>query len=170
MCAIAVGLKYGLTAEDIRNGLNEYAPSINRMEIVTLAQVTLINDTYNANPDSMKAAVDVLCHIAEGNRKIAVLCDMYELGDCAAEMHFECGKYAAEAGVDMLLSAGDYANEFDRGFTSLGTNSMCVVFENKDQLNSYLAGYIKENDTVLFKASRGMHLEESFEYIKELLG
>lgn len=169
LSAISVGLRYGLSAEQIRSGLQSYHPSKNRMEIVSLRKITLINDTYNANPDSMKAAVDVLCHIAKEDRKIAVLCDMYELGDGAAEMHVTCGKYAAESHVDLLLSTGTHASDYEKGFSSINTGAKCRVFENKDQLEQFLSKELKENDTVLFKASRGMQLDETFHHIKEKL-
>jgi UDP-N-acetylmuramoyl-tripeptide--D-alanyl-D-alanine ligase len=76
MSAVAIGLKYGLTPDQIRSGLDAYKPSKNRMEIITQNGITFINDTYNANPDSMKAAVDVLCHIAGQEEKLpyCVIC------------------------------------------------------------------------------------------------
>lgn len=169
LSAIAVGLRYGLSADQIRSGLQSYHPSKNRMEIVSLRSITLINDTYNANPDSMKAAVDVLCHIAKEDRKIAVLCDMYELGEDAAEMHVICGKYAAQSHVDLLLSTGTHASDYEKGFSSVNTDGKCRVFKNKDQLEQFLSKELKENDTVLFKASRGMQLDETFHHIKEKL-
>lgn len=170
MSAVAIGLKYGLTPDQIRSGLDAYKPSKNRMEIITQNGITFINDTYNANPDSMKAAVDVLCHIAGAGRKIAVLCDMYELGECASEMHGICGKYAAESGVDLLLSTGTYASDYETGFLSVGTQGRCLLFQNKSELNLFLSKDLRKNDTVLFKASRGMQLEESYLYIKETFG
>jgi len=168
LSGIAVGLKYGLTPDEIRSGLAEYIPSKNRMEIVQISDVTLINDTYNANPDSMKAAINVLCHLSKA-RKIAVLCDMYELGKASEEMHQICGEYAADKNIDLLLTTGDFGNNYQKGFLSRKSAGSCMVFENKEAIAEFLNLNLMPDDTVLFKASRGMELDRLFLAVKEIL-
>ncbi len=168
LCAVAVGLKYGLTPDEIRTGLAQFIPSKNRMEIVKINDITLINDTYNANPDSMKAALNVLCHLSKG-RKIAVLSDMYELGGNAPELHKMCGYFSADKKIDLLLTTGDFGYNYQEGFNAGNPGGVCTVFDSKDEIADYLKQNLLQGDTVLFKASRGMELEKLFLSVKENL-
>lgn len=170
LLAIAVGLQYGLKIDEIQTGLNTYQPSKHRMEIIDHKGITLINDTYNANPDAMKAAIDVLIYLSDKNgKKIAVLGDMYELGEASHDMHEMCGRYAAEKGVDLLLATGQYAGDYQRGYErySASADGECLLFADKEALTIYCLKIIQKNDTVLFKASRGMQLEKVFLSLKE---
>ena len=166
--AIAVGLQYGLKIDEIQTGLNTYQPSKHRMEIIDHKGITLINDTYNANPDAMKAAIDVLVYLSEAKgKKIAVLGDMYELGESSYKMHEMCGRYAAEKGVDLLLVTGQYVDNYKHGYNQYVTDGECLLFDDKEALAAYCLKIIQKDDTVLLKASRGMQLEKVFLTLKE---
>ena len=128
------------------------------MDIFKKNDITFINDSYNANPDSMKAALNVLKSYT-GDRKIAVLGTMGELGDHAGTAHKEVGEFA-KGKADVLLTCGDYRENYREGF-----GEEALVFETKEELIKSLRNMIKENDTILVKASRSAKFEE---IIKEI--
>ena len=138
-----------------------------REKIEDAGGVTLIEDCYNASPDSMKALAETLTlKGAPGKRKIAVIADMLELGDYSEEAHRRAGKYMADAKVDMLMTYGPmskYAAEEARA------NGLVRVFDfdDKEDLTRQLIGMIKPGDVVAFKGSRGMKLEEVIEKVQE---
>ena len=161
LCAAAVGFAAGLSPEEVKLGIENCASEKLRMDIFTTASgITVINDTYNANPVSVKAAIDVL-RLAEG-RRICVLGDMLELGEQAAEMHFDIGKYAKESAADLMLCTGalsiNTADAFNGG----------EHFADKPSLINRLMEEVKQGDTVLIKASRGMEFEQIAEKFKNL--
>lgn len=126
-----------------------------RQSITDKNGIKVITDCYNAAPTSVKAAIDVLCSVAKG-RKIAVLGDMAELGEKSPEYHREIGAYAAENNVDVLVLAGEYAK-----FTAEGGKACKVCIHNDNEsIEKYLKDNLCTGDTVLFKASRVMKLEE----------
>lgn len=155
LCAIAVGRNYGLTYDSIRAGLAAYKSVGIRQSITERDGIKVITDCYNAAPTSVKAALEVLASAAEG-RKIAVLGDMAELGDRSNEYHRDIGAFAAENGIDMLVLIGEYAE-----FTAKGAEGCQVsIHENNHSIEQYLKDNLKAGDTVLFKGSRVMKLEE----------
>jgi len=159
LAAAAVGEALGLSSDEIAQGIAEFKPSsANRMEIVTAKSgLTIINDCYNANPDAMKAAIDVLLE-ADG-KTACVLGDMLELGEHSAKLHREVGHYAAEKGVDLIICAGENAENIFMGAEEV--RSDCVYwFENKQVLSDRLVELLAGVDAVLVKASRGMKFEE----------
>jgi len=123
--------------------------------------ITVLNDVYNANPGSMKAAIDVLCY-AKG-RKVCILGDMFELGKQEAEYHREVGEYAAEKGIDLMLLTGELSRH-----TAKGAGKDAKYFKDPEELLEKLSELIEPGDTVLVKASRGMRLERTVEYLKSL--
>ena len=123
--------------------------------------VNLIDDCYNANPDSVKSGIDSLCKV-EG-RKICILGDMLELGSGENEMHFDCGKYAVEKGVSLVLCSGEISKETCRGAGEKGMH-----FESRAELIEALPKLINKGDAILVKASRSMRFEEISEAVKKL--
>ena len=117
-------------------------------------QIDVIDDTYNASPEAMRAAIDQLM-AAPGERKVAILGDMYELGDTSPQLHEDVGKYARKNGVDLVLGVGGLGVRIAEGAGDIGHR-----FQNKKELIKSLQKYIKAGDTILVKASRGMALEE----------
>ena len=116
-------------------------------------QSNVIDDTYNANPDSMKAAINVLCQFQ--GRKIAILGDMAELGRYRKKLHLELGDYAKIHGVDFLLGYGDLIRHTSSAFGNKG-----FFFSNKIELVDFLRKILKTRDNILLKGSRSMKMEE----------
>lgn len=165
LSAFAVGLEYGISPENIAKGLENYAPSGMRQRIREVGGITVIEDCYNASPDSQKAGLNSLCKIAK-ERKIAVLGDMLELGDYSETAHRTVGEYAADCGVDVLYTYGKESKYMADSAKKKGLNTV-FAFTDKTELTNTLLSEIQKGDTLLFKASRGMKLEEVFEKIYE---
>ena len=165
LSAFAVGLEYRISPENIAKGLMNYAPSGMRQKIREVNGITVIEDCYNASPDSQKAGLNSLCKIAKG-RKIAVLGDMLEMGSYSETAHRTVGEYAAECSVDMLYTYGDESKYMADSAKKSGLQSV-FAFTDKTELTNTLLSEIKTGDTLLFKASRGMKLEEIIEKIYE---
>ncbi|MDR2940119.1 MAG: UDP-N-acetylmuramoyl-tripeptide--D-alanyl-D-alanine ligase [Clostridiales bacterium] len=168
LAASAVGAALGLSNEQIKNGLESFEASDMRMEVIKSAGYTILNDVYNANPDSMKAALDVLSH-APG-RKICILGDMLELGSQSPPLHNEVGEYAYNSGIDIIISVGDKAYNIYEGAAKLivvsdTENQRAIYFEGAGALFENLNKILQKDDTILVKASRGMHFEEIVENI-----
>ncbi|MDR2903194.1 MAG: UDP-N-acetylmuramoyl-tripeptide--D-alanyl-D-alanine ligase, partial [Clostridiales bacterium] len=163
LAAAAVGANAGLTLAEIKAGIECFRPSGMRMDIFRIKSgATVINDTYNANPASVKAALDVLNH-AEGE-KICVLGDMLELGKFAEDMHYETGRYAAKLNMDSILTFGEKSRLIHEGalsmIASFNSTSSARHFEDKEELKDYLRAQAAKDTTILIKASRGMKFEE----------
>lgn len=164
--AIAVADKYNLTADEIKNGLINFQPGKLRMEIVKLENgISIINDCYNANVDSMKAALNVLDSF-KCNRKIAILGDMYELGDYSREAHEEVGEYALDK-CNVLIAVGEDAINMHR---EASKKIESFYFKTKEEACQFLKTLIKEGDTLLIKASRGMNMEYVSKFLLQNFG
>ena len=143
-----------VSPDDIAAGLKDYKPVGSRLRMIsTDSGVRVIDDTYNANPDSMKAAIDVLA--AFNAPRIFVMGDMGELGEQAADFHREIGKYAQDKGIEYALFTGELSQNAADAFGENGK-----WFENKNALTEYLKSLIKPQTTVLIKGSRFMKMEE----------
>lgn len=168
LIAIFTGFYFGLDYEQITKGLDDFVPSANRMDKSEVRGMTLINDTYNSNPDALKQAIDMLVNVSGRRRKVAVLGDMFELGQKAAQEHFSCGKHAAKKGIDLLLLAGTNSLDMKKGALEGGMKEEDIVyFEDKKDLLNNLLSYLKHSDVILFKASRGMAFEELVDKVKK---
>jgi len=167
LMAAAVGEKFGLTAEELQRGVAHFAPTKMRMNILPRRDdITILNDTYNANPQSMRAAVEVLSKTHEGY-KIAVLGDMFELGPLAPVLHAGIGEYLGKTGVDCLVAVGDLAkNIYDAAREALVPEVWYCA--DKEEAKPILARVVRPHATVLVKASRGMAFEDLVEYLKSI--
>ncbi len=153
LLAIAVARELKVSYEDIQIGIKNLEATSMRLDVIKLKEYTIINDAYNASPDSMKAALEVLKEY-EG-RKIAVLGTMKELGEKSKESHLQVGEYAKLSGVDKLFTFGEYNEEFKKGYGE--ENFMC--FNSMDELIKSLENSIAPGDVLLVKASRSMKFE-----------
>lgn len=135
------------------------------MQIRTFGMVTVLDDTYNANADSMRAALDTLKELACSGRRIAVLGEMCELGQHSAALHAEVGKYAAELGICHVFAVGRWARVYGESIRA-GGGTEVHEFEDKETAANVLRNFVRDGDLVLVKASRAMGLE----YIVEALG
>lgn len=157
LAAIGVAKILKLKRSSIRKGLSSFRPSSKRMDVINLkGRTKIINDTYNASPQSMAAALRVLAAL-EG-RKIAVLGDMFELGKSARKAHARIGRLARKLGIDMIISIGDLSKSMRAD----------LHFKNKKPAARRLKKIMRLGDKVLVKASRGMRLEEVVEAIRRI--
>lgn len=165
LAAIAIAHQLGVKWEEIGVRLQQAKLTGMRLDIqVTHTGVTVINDAYNANPDSMKSAIAVLMQ-RKGNRKIAVLGDMYELGKYETESHREVGRAAALQQVDYVIAVGRLGRLIGEAAQEAG----CRVdwAEQNEQALIYLQQYLQSGDVVLVKGSRGMQMEQ---IVQNLMG
>lgn len=159
LAAIAVAEHYGLTEAEILRGLVSYEPTKMRMHITeTENGLSIMDDTYNASLDSMKAALKVLADYKTEGRKVAVLGDMFEMGEFAPKLHQEVGAFAEEVKVDILICIGELAQNIEEGYKRAGGKNS-FYFATKEAFTAEMGKLIKKADCVLFKASRGMHFE-----------
>ena len=157
MAAVAVGLKLAVPYEKIAQALAQFRPMSGRQEIFQEKGFTIIKDCYNAGPESMAAALTVLGK--KKGRRVAVLGDMLELGDSAWAEHYRIGRIAAE-NADLILAYGPNAGRVIAGAVTGGKpQSMALAYEDRDSMTSALKRMAKPGDILLFKGSRGMHLE-----------
>ena len=169
--AACVGRLFGMTGEQIVTALGKMQPVAGRNNLVALSDYTLIDDCYNANPASMRAAIDLL-QMAD-TKKVAILGDMFELGETSDALHAGVGRYAVEAGVDVLLCVGANSVHMYEGAIA-AVSGPCVVahFPDRDSLLQSLredrAHYIPDGSTVLVKASHGMEFPKVCQLLKEL--
>jgi len=160
LIGIQIAKDFGLTFDEMRKGLENFNATSMRLEFINKNNFTIINDSYNANPDSMKAALKVLGNYS-GARKIAVIGTMGELGDYAKEAHIEVGRFA-KGKADILLTTGKFKECYEEGFKE-GT----MIFETKQELVEKLTNMIQTNDTILVKASRSEKFEEIIKNIEK---
>jgi UDP-N-acetylmuramoyl-tripeptide--D-alanyl-D-alanine ligase len=165
--AIAVGKLLGLNQKEIQLGLDEYLPGENRMDITSVKNSVVINDSYNANPGSMKSALDVLkLYKKDDNMLVAVLGDMFEIGPDSETYHRQVGAYAKESGVELILTIGEKSRFYNEGAEKSGLDrEQSIHFEDKLDLLNYLKSLVEKKAVILIKGSRGMKMEE---YIKSL--
>ena len=167
LAAAAVGQWLGMTQEEIAEGVGHFVNSKMRMDTVCCGDgVTVLNDTYNANPQSMRAALEVLSKF-DGDYKVAVLGDMLELGDLGPALHESVGKFVVSCGIDCLVAVGTLAENIYNA-AQAGGKVECYYRPTKEEAKAVLDQVIRKNTTVLCKASRGMAMEELVEYIKEI--
>ncbi|HJA31996.1 MAG TPA: UDP-N-acetylmuramoyl-tripeptide--D-alanyl-D-alanine ligase [Candidatus Eisenbergiella pullicola] len=160
LAAAAVGFALGLSADQIAAGIASARPVSGRSRVIQAGDLVVIDDCYNANPVSTKAAIDLLC-LAEG-RKVAVLGDMFELGENEEELHAQVGRHAAQRGVDCLICAGTLSRWTARGAKEAGLKQV-FHFESRGELIGALPGLLLPGDSVLVKASHSMGFEEIVE-------
>ena len=157
LAAVAVALKLAVPSERITESLASFRNMSGRQEIFRAGEYTIIKDCYNAGPESMAAALGVLGK--RPGRRIAVLGDMLELGDCAQAEHYKVGRIAAEK-ADLVFAYGPFAGRVIDGTITGGmAESNCRAFDDRDEMAAALKRIVKPGDVLLFKASHGMHLE-----------
>ncbi len=169
--AYAVGKLAGICDGRIKEGLLNFENAAMRQNIYENKGYTVIEDCYNASPESMAASLGVLCSKAKSGRKVAVLGDMLELGEQSDILHYGVGKKAAEMAIDELLCFGPRAPKTAEGAISAGMDAdrVTVFTDNNDPegFAKIVAGKLTAGDTVLFKASRGLALERITKILSE---
>ena len=167
LCAATVGNLLGLSIEQIKKGIETFELTKKRMDITELDNgVTVINDSYNASFESMQASLKYLSGL-KNNRKIAVLGDMFELGEYSKELHEKVGKEVAKNNIDILICSGDNSKYIVEAAKENGMESdNLYYFEDKSKIQEFIKNIWKKGDAILFKASNGMKF---FEIVENLL-
>ncbi len=157
LVSLAIAKEFGVSEEAAVKSLSEYRGIAMRQQITKKSGVTYIDDSYNASPDSMKAGLSVLAQ-TKAQQRIAVLADMLELGENAAEYHRQVGEYAGSSNVDELVLFGELAKNI--GYGAEQYVKKITFFDTREEIVDYLRATLIEGDAVLFKGSRGMKLNE----------
>ena len=168
LCAIAVGNLLNITPENIIKGIETFTLTKNRMEVDKIKDnITIINDSYNASYDSMKAGIEYLQSLP-GNRKIAVLGDMFELGKFAEEIHRKVGIEVFTHNIDVLVTVGKLAKYISDEAKYLGMPKENVIaIDTPEEAIAYLNKNLTKDDVVLLKAAHGMNFAEIYNGIKK---
>ena len=157
ICAATVGTLLGLSNEQIKEGIETFELTKKRMDITELKNgVTLINDSYNASFESMQASLKYLNGL-NSKRKIAVLGDMFELGEFSKELHEKVGKEVVKNKIDVLICCGKNAKNIVESAEKEGMQKQNIYYlESKEQVEELVKKIWKSGDSILFKASNGM--------------
>lgn len=153
-----VGRELGLTANEIKAGIEALVPVAGRNHLIETERFLIIDDCYNANPVSMKASLDVLA--SADTRKVAIMGDMFELGADEKKLHYEVGQYAAEKGLDVIICIGELSKEMAKGANGVHFATKADFFSNAESL-------VQKGDTILVKASHGMEFPEIVKYLQK---
>lgn len=165
--AIAAGEKMGVSIEEAIRGLSKIELTGRRLNIRERDGIRVIDDTYNASPESMKSAVTTLMH-TEADRRIAVLGGINELGAMSDEGHYSVGRFVAQQEIDYLYTISEPAEAIWRGFVEGGGDpERAKHFDTKADFFKIMEGLFRDGDVILIKASRGRELEEVVEKIME---
>ena len=169
LCGLTVGKLLNLNNKQIQNGIRDFKLTAKRMEINHLTNnITIINDSYNASYESMKASITNLKNM-HGERKIAVLGDMFELGEFSEKLHREVGTEIYKSKIDKLYIIGNYAKFIGEEAEKEGYKKENIIyFENREELFNNLKQNLQNGDIVLIKASNGMKLFEVAEKLKNI--
>ena len=169
LAGIAVGYALGMNDGEIARGIEANVPIAGRNNLISGAHYTIIDDCYSANPASMKSSLDVLA--CADTRTVAVLGDMFELGAKEKEMHYDTGIHAAEAGINVLICIGELSGEIACGAADAckadGQDMMIRHYASKADFFKEMPEILKENDTILVKASHSMEFPEIVDRLKQ---
>jgi len=171
LAAAAVGHLLGLSARDIKTGLEKFEPAWGRMNILHTANgIHIIDDTYNANPDSMRAAITTLKSLRANNRSILVAGDMLELGEQTESLHRQVGAWAAAEGINQLWVTGNFATSVIAGAKEAGMKAAHMFSGSQEKILVEIQKALKPGDWVLVKGSRGAHMDVVVKELKQWAG
>ena len=161
LCAALIGKNLNLTNEQIKKGIETFKLTQKRMEIIELKNgAKIINDSYNASYESMKAAIEYLSNFQKG-RKIAVLGDMFELGEHTEELHKKVGKEIENNKINILVCAGNFSKDIaEEAIRSGMPKENVYYYEEIEEMEKFISNIIKKDDYILIKASNGMKFYE----------
>ena len=171
LAAAAVGHVLKLSAGEIKAGLESFEPVWGRMDIFeTASGIHIIDDTYNANPESMKAAITTLRTLRRNSRSLFVAGDMLELGEQSEALHKQVGAWAAAANIDKLLLTGEFASAVAAGAMNAKMKPADIFSGTRDEIITTLKQSLKSGDWVLIKGSRGARMETIVKALKDWAG
>jgi UDP-N-acetylmuramoyl-tripeptide--D-alanyl-D-alanine ligase len=175
LVALYVASSYGITPSIAKEGLKLYQPISMRGGVELVKEVTWIDDTYNASPDSMKGAINILLELPKENKKIIVFADILELGDISQQCHYEVGEYLAKNAslnlqendsIDMVVTIGSQAAYIAYAVKNNNPAIDTYSFENQEEATDFLLQQLQKKDAILFKGSRSMQLEVLVQQLK----
>lgn len=166
LAAVCAGINFGVSAEECAKGLKNCVYTSQRLEVIEHKGMEIINDCYNSSPDSVRAALKVQ-QLSIKERRVAILGDILEMGGFADKAHYELGEFAAQAEIDMLVTAGENAKNIAEGAKAAGMENI-IVYDKTDDVVSNISSLVKEGDSILVKASHGMKFSAITEAIKAL--
>ncbi len=167
LAAIAVGTEFGIELSQMKSALQNVKLPGKRMEVLKHKKMLILNDAYNANPDSTLAALETLHSIPASGRKIFIFADMLELGELALSEHAKIGESLKNYGIDVFFAFGQLAAEAVLAAKKSGENLIAKHFEDKEALIGELSELPRESETILVKGSQGMKMEEVVEALLE---
>ena len=166
-----VGRELGLSAEEIKSGIEALVPVSGRNNMIETENFLIIDDCYNANPISTKASIDVLA--TADTRKVAILGDMFELGENEKDLHYGVGQHAAEKGIDLCICIGGLSKHTAKGAIngkwSSDKTGTILYFKTKKDFLVQAGSILNKGDTILVKASHGMEFSEIVEKLQQLV-
>ena len=166
LAGLAVGDQAGIPVEKAALQFRDFHGL--RQKILRLEnRFTIIDDTYNASPDSMRASLDVLCNMKTEGRKIAVLGDMFELGTDSERYHYEVGEYLADLPIDELVVVGERAKAIHKALVDHKSRIRVSEYVDNEEVAMYLLGTLMPEDIVLIKGSNGMKMSEIVDLLQK---
>lgn len=161
LAAIAVGVEMNIPLDVIIDGIAEFSPGNMRQNIISHNGIKIINDAYNASPQSMQAAISVLEELSAKTRGIAVLGDMLEMGALAEELHCSVGNFIKDKKIKYLITVGKDSKYISQTVADSGNSSMKIChFDNNPDALEYILSIVELGDYILIKGSRGMKMEQ----------
>ncbi len=169
LAAIAVALDMGIHLDDIKLGLLGYKGLSMRQQILNIQGLNIIDDSYNASPDSVKSSVSVMRALPIKGKNIVVMSDMLELGERSEQIHYELGKYMAVEGIDVLITVGNLSKFIQRGADDSPIYIKTVHCKDNGDAFKEVMTFAEPGDKILVKGSRGMHTEEIVSMLRDAL-
>jgi UDP-N-acetylmuramoyl-tripeptide--D-alanyl-D-alanine ligase len=166
LAAAAAAAVFGISLEEIKSGIEKFSSSPARMEILSKNTLRIINDTYNANPESMKMAISVLANVPSQGRRVAILGDMLELGARSNALHRDIGRLLASSPVDVLMTVGSEAAYIAEEVSGYGKE--VFICSTTDEAEKKVARIIKPDDLILVKGSRALKMEKIINALSSL--
>jgi UDP-N-acetylmuramoyl-tripeptide--D-alanyl-D-alanine ligase len=163
LAAIAVGVEAGIPLAECCAALEQLRPEDKRGQVLTIRGATLINDAYNSNPEALRSMIKTLAAIP-AQRRILVAGEMLELGQAAGDLHAECGKIAADAGINIVVGVRGNARYIAEAAAQGGAEAVFV--ETPEAAGEWLREHLAPGDAVLLKGSRGVRLERALEVLQ----
>lgn len=164
LAAVSIGLLLGMDLEELAESVGGISTLAGRMHQIQTPDYTVLDDAYNANPTSMRAAIDVISGLP--GRRVCILGDMRELGSASARLHEEVGRYAAESGVDLILCVGAESESMFRAAHEIAPGTT-RYYCSQESLMAALPELLQKGDMILVKASHGIHLEETVKFLAD---
>ena len=158
------GKLLGLNAEEIKAGIESYQSIAGRNNTIKTERFTILDDCYNANPMSMKAAVDIIAK--SKGRKVAILGDMFELGEEELNLHGEVGEHAGKSQIDLLICVGERSKVMAEEARKY-SNKVVLHYEDREEVIGKIGSLLKKGDTILLKASHGLGFDKIVKYLEE---